>query len=174
MVVHAGISVAGVTDHDDLEDIDQLCCQYPGLRLILAHSGHPSTTRALELTAKHSNLFLDTTPVVTMHVDLPPTDEHASQVLHLAMTSRILFGSDAPNTALSREDAALNVERWLRECVSRSIGSLRQEDAHTEMERNLAVAEQAVFGGAATRLMSEVRDIDESLSLLRQSSKGRL
>ena len=37
-----------------------------------AHAGHPSTYRALELTRLHPNLHLDTTPVISSLVSLPP------------------------------------------------------------------------------------------------------
>ncbi|KAI5475577.1 hypothetical protein MNV49_001174 [Pseudohyphozyma bogoriensis] len=175
VVVHAGSSALGTTDVDELDDIATICARHPNLPLILAHAGHPSTSKALELTRHHPNLHLDTTPVVNLPVLKPPHNSSDSHhLLTLATTSRIVFGSDLPNVALKRSVIAQGVREWISDSVVRVMGSYEIEDVSHEMERVCMVAEREVFGGAAIKLEEGVRSVEEAKRELGWEGKARL
>lgn len=92
-VVHVGHSVLGSTEGDELAPIDRTATRFPDAPIILAHAAHPATVSALALLDAHPSVYADLTPVVRHRVDLGPADleRHAD---------RLLFGSDAPNTAI--------------------------------------------------------------------------
>jgi hypothetical protein len=81
----------------------------------------------MDLMEDHPTLYADVTPVVTEHPDI--TAEHVER-----FADRILFGSDAPNTALSVTDGI----KWLE--------SMNLEESVFE----------AVIGGNALRLTARV------------------
>lgn len=94
VVVHLGHNVNGKTESDELPAIAEIADAFPEMPLILAHCGHHSAPVALRLMLEHPSLFADLTPVVR---EFPEVDAHHLQLL----ADRILFGSDAPNTAIS-------------------------------------------------------------------------
>ena len=98
-----------------------------GLPVVLAHFGHHSSRAAGRLFAEHANFHADLTPVVTAAPDV-------THGMLSANHDRILFGSDAPNTAISAADHM----SWLR--------SFGLEDAHLD----------AILGGNARRLTGAV------------------
>jgi predicted TIM-barrel fold metal-dependent hydrolase len=75
---------------------------YPRLRIVLAHTGHPSTATALELLERHENLYSDMTPVGARPNAIATADLER-------FAGRILFGSDAPNNATPPAEQAA---RW--------------------------------------------------------------
>lgn len=93
VVVHAGRHSPGETASDDLDTLVPVLREHPGLRLVLAHTGHPSTPRAIELMREFDNLYADVTPVWDRPVDLS-TDDLTT------FAGRMLFGSDAPNNPI--------------------------------------------------------------------------
>lgn len=94
VVVHLGHAPNGRTEADELPSIARVASRHADLRLILAHCGHHSAPEAARLLDEHNMLHVDLTPVVDEHPNVEPE--------FLARHSdRILFGSDAPNTALS-------------------------------------------------------------------------
>lgn len=156
--------------------------------------------QALDLTRLHPNLYLDTTPVVGAAVDLPPSEplsrairvSNSQQLLLLAHTGRILFGSDAPTTTMRRTTLADNVRRWTRNTAAIGtnsfqsfgtlfltpflrpvMGGLNIEDVPTEMERVARRAEEAVLGGAAVALLEGVRSLDEALATIHENERKR-
>lgn len=94
VVVHLGHNVNGRTDEDELPVIGAIADLYQSMPLILAHCGHHSAPQALQLLREHPSLYADLTPVV---YEFPDVDALSLEEL----SHRILFGSDAPNTALS-------------------------------------------------------------------------
>lgn len=130
VVVHLGHNVNGRTEEDELPAIGELADRHPDMPLILAHCGHHSARAAIELMGNHPTLYADVTPVVTEHPDI--TAEHVEQ-----FADRILFGSDAPNTALSVTDGI----RWLQ--------AMNLEESIFE----------AVIGGNALRLIARVSSL---------------
>lgn len=127
VVVHLGHNVNGRTEEDELPAIGELATRHPDMPLILAHCGHHSARAAMDLMEDHPTLYADVTPVVTEHPDI--TAEHVER-----FADRILFGSDAPNTALSVTDGI----KWLE--------SMNLEESVFE----------AVIGGNALRLTARV------------------
>lgn len=94
VVVHLGHNVNGRTEEDELPAIAATSDLFPQVPFILAHCGHHSAPAALQLMRDHASLYADLTPVVR---EFPDVDFDSLEQL----SNRILFGSDAPNTAIS-------------------------------------------------------------------------
>jgi hypothetical protein len=99
VVLHAGRRSPGETAADEVEALAPVLRDHPDLRLVLAHAGHPSTARTLELMAEFPNLYADITPVWDRPVAVSASDLSA-------FAGRFLFGSDAPNNPASARDQA--------------------------------------------------------------------
>jgi len=128
VVIHLGHAVNGLTEEHELASIDRLCGEHPQLPVVLAHFGHHSAREAFSLFDRHPRFHADLTPVVTAAPEV--TAEMMS-----AHPDRILFGTDAPNTAIS----AANHMMWLH-----GFGLP-------------AEAEALILGGTARRLTGAVR-----------------
>ncbi|MBT2395405.1 amidohydrolase family protein [Streptomyces sp. ISL-100] len=118
-VVHCGHSpVPGA--HTGPEPVSKLLERYPGLRLIVAHMGHPDYVAFLRLAEQHPHFLLDTTMAFTDMAErdapFPRADLHR---LH-DLGDRILFGSDYPNIPYPYAHALAALTRlglgddWLR------------------------------------------------------------
>lgn len=112
-VIHLGRSSGGLTEPGELAAIDTVCARHPDLPVVLAHFGHHSAPAAAFLFDR-PNFHADLTPVVTEPPAVP-------RGLMAARADRILFGSDAPNTAITVTDHlawlgsyGLDEESWLR------------------------------------------------------------
>jgi predicted TIM-barrel fold metal-dependent hydrolase len=127
VVVHLGHAVSGRTAASELEPLHRLVNRFPLVRVIIAHCGHRAGPQALDLVEQYPGIYADLTPVVTEPVEVP-----AGRVNKLA--DKLLFGSDAPNTAIGIEECLAHI---------RSMGLSR-------------AAEAAILGGTARRLLSEV------------------
>lgn len=97
VIVHLGHSSDGLTEEHELDAVSTVCSRHPGLPFVLAHCGHHSAPAAARLFGMHENFHADLTPVVTA----PPNVGRDMLVAH---ADRILFGSDAPNTAIRVAD----------------------------------------------------------------------
>lgn len=97
VIVHLGHSADGLTEEHELDAVGTVCARHPGLPFVLAHCGHHSAPAAGRFFAEHPNFHADLTPVVTAPPDI-------SAAVLAAHHDRILFGSDAPNTAISVTD----------------------------------------------------------------------
>lgn len=128
IVVHLGHNVNGHTEADELPLIAQTADRFPDIPLILAHCGHHSAPEALQLMRDHPSLHADLTPVVFEH---PNVDRDALSEL----APRILFGSDAPNTAIS-----------VTQCLTWLDGMNLSHEQHS-----------AILGENAERLTANVR-----------------
>jgi uncharacterized protein len=93
VVLHAGHAPRGVTDVAELAPVEEVARRYPAARVIIAHCAHPATAAALRLAAEYPGVYADLTPVIDERAEIP-----AGQLAALA--GKVLFGSDAPNTAL--------------------------------------------------------------------------
>lgn len=105
VVVHAGHAVSGHTEPDELGPVDRVAARHPGCRLVLAHAGHRAHREALALLDRHPNLHADLTPVVD-----DPVPITADEVL--ARPGRLLFGTDAPNTAVAAAELLATIRSW--------------------------------------------------------------
>ena len=128
VVVHAGHAASGHTEADELAPIGVVGRRHPEARVIIAHCGHRAVSAALDLLDAHPALHADLTPVVRDPVTLP-----AARARELA--DRLLFGSDAPNTAVTARAGRAAVE---------------------ELGLPAPLTAQ-VLGGNAARLLDEVR-----------------
>jgi len=102
ILIHVGQNSPGNTDASELRELSPVLAAYPHLNVVLAHTGHPSTLAALELMARHDNLYADVTPVWLRENEAAPADLER-------FAGRFLFGSDAPNNPVSVAD---QVERF--------------------------------------------------------------
>lgn len=127
VVIHLGHATNGLTEEHEMDAVSNVCRAHPDLPVVLAHFGHHSSRAAGRLFAEHANFHADLTPVVTAAPDV-------THGMLSANHDRILFGSDAPNTAISAADHM----SWLR--------SFGLEDAHLD----------AILGGNARRLTGAV------------------
>lgn len=130
VVVHLGHAPNGRTEADELPSIAHVASRHPDLRLILAHCGHHSAPEAARLLDDHGMLHVDLTPVVDEHPNVEPDflERHSD---------RILFGSDAPNTALS----VTRCREWL------TAFGLPDESTRAIMGANARRLREAVLSG---------------------------
>lgn len=110
VIVHVGGHVSGHTGEDELDAIEELLKRFHNVPLVIAHSAAPATQRAIELALNYSNVYLDTTPIVTHCVAYPPSSHHLHEPMQdLARSGRILFGSDFPNVVVTLDDQIKHV-----------------------------------------------------------------
>ena len=128
VVIHAGHHENGFTETDELDPIELVAQRFPEAVLIIAHCGHRAAAQALDIIERNTNVYADLTPVVFEPVALPIG---RAQHLH----TKLLFGTDAPNTAVTAESA---------------LEHLRSQDLTLE-------AWQAITHDNAERLTSAVR-----------------
>lgn len=127
VIIHLGHAVSGHTTTGELAPLERVAARFPQARLIIAHCGHRAGPQALDLVEKYPGVYADLTPVVTEPIALP-----AGRVNQLA--GKLLFGSDAPNTALTIEQCLAHIRGFGLD----------------------PAAEAAILGGTARRLLSEV------------------
>lgn len=125
VVVHAGHGENGLTSAAELAPLERVAHRWPDARIVLAHCAMPATSAALDLLRRAPSLHADLTPVGPM---LAPVTRDAIAGLE----DRLLFGSDAPNTTVTIEQAVAHV---------RALG----------LDGD---AESAVLGGTAARLLA--------------------
>lgn len=104
VVCHAGRESPGETAASELDALIPVLTAHPDLRLVLAHAGFPGEAQALELMARHDNLYADLTPVWDRRVDV--TAEQMAR-----FPGRFLFGSDAPNCPTPADEQAAMVAK---------------------------------------------------------------
>lgn len=127
VVVHAGHGINGMTEVDELGPIDEVARRHPDARIVIAHCGHRSAARALDLLEQHAHVHADITPVVRELVDIPPDRVAAS-------AHKLLLGTDTPNTCIRATEVVEQVRSWGLD----------------------ADAEASVLGGTAARLQADV------------------
>jgi predicted TIM-barrel fold metal-dependent hydrolase len=74
-------------------DIDEVAIRHPGLRVVIAHMGHPWTEDSIVVARKHPNVYMDIS-------GLHPRPWQFYNALRLAfeyrVSEKLLFGSDYP------------------------------------------------------------------------------
>ena len=103
VLIHVGQNSPGNTNASELEALGPVLAAHPCLNLVLAHTGHPATPAALDLMARHDNLYADVTPVWLNGITVTAEDLER-------LAGRILFGSDAPNNPTSVADQVARFE----------------------------------------------------------------
>jgi uncharacterized protein len=134
VVLHAGHAPDGHTEAAELAPVDTVARRHPEARIIIAHCGHTASDVALRLVAEHPWVHADLTPV--LHQPVRPDPAALA-----AVAGKVLFGSDAPNTALTVSGLLAGLDGP----AGRADGGLP------------AAARAAITGGTARRLLSEVR-----------------
>lgn len=129
VVAHIGMAVSGSTYENELPPLEKICQMFPEARIIVAHSGYPSSDKIFDLIEQYPNLYGDLTPAIFEF----PVLSHARLS---KLQERILFGTDAPNTGILAENIIAHIRGW-------NLG---------------AEAEKAIFGGNARRLLAEMRE----------------
>lgn len=102
VVVHAGHGVDGRTHAPEIAPIGRVAHRFPDARIVVAHCGAPAVEPTLALLRSTRSVHADLTPVLR---DVAPLDARSLRGLE----HRLLFGSDAPNTGVSIEDAIAHV-----------------------------------------------------------------
>ena len=97
VVVHVGHDSNGRTRHDELDPVHAVADRHPEARVVVAHCGLPAETFTLDLIERHANVYADLTPVTRVIPTVPPERLEG-------LAKRLLFGSDAPNTAITAAD----------------------------------------------------------------------
>lgn len=97
VVVHVGHAENGTTTADEIAPIGRAARRWPEARIIVAHCGAPAVEPTLALLRETRSLYADLTPIGRT---LAPVTRPAIAGLE----SRLLFGSDAPNTGVSIEE----------------------------------------------------------------------
>jgi uncharacterized protein len=98
VVIHLGHHTNGFTETDELDPIETVAERFPEAVIIIAHCGHRAAAKALDIIERRTSVYADLTPVVFEPVALPLG---RAQQLH----TKLLFGTDAPNTAITAEAA---------------------------------------------------------------------
>lgn len=95
MMIHQGTSPVRFADIDYAHPrhTDRVAMQFPNLKIIMAHIGHPFTTDALMVARKHPNVYADISGCA-----LRPWGfyQALATALEWGVLDRILFGSDYP------------------------------------------------------------------------------
>jgi hypothetical protein len=125
VVVHLGHAEDGTTTAAEVEPLWRVARRWPDAKIVVAHCGAPAVPATLELLRGTRAVCADLTPVGTRLAAVRP---HAIA----GLAHRLLFGSDAPNTGVTIEEAVAHVRRL----------GLDPE------------AEAAILGGTAERLVA--------------------
>ncbi len=102
VVVHAGQAVNGQTTAAELAPLARVARRWPEARIVVAHCGAPATAAALDLLRSSRAVHADLTPV-------GPRLAPVSREDLAGLEDRLLFGSDAPNTGVTIEEAVTHV-----------------------------------------------------------------
>lgn len=95
VMLHQGTSPVRFADIDFAHPrhTDRIAMQFPNMKIIMAHIGHPFTTDALMVARKHPNVYADISGLA-----LRPWGFYQAMVtaLEWGVLDRVLFGSDYP------------------------------------------------------------------------------
>jgi len=112
IVIHAGQRSGGATESDEVEELIPVLEAYPGVPIVLAHSGYPAVDTTLELMQRFDNLYGDLTPVWLSHIPVGAGELRR-------FPGRFLFGSDAPNSPLRASDHAIQFDAMALSALER-------------------------------------------------------
>ena len=119
--VHTGINY-GTThpfgnDHPML--LDQVACDFPGLRIVAAHAGWPWTAEMVAVARKHANVYLEFGGLAPKYIAAPGSGwEVMYRFMNSVLQDQILFGTDWPAFEIGRalaEWRAMELKNTVRE-----------------------------------------------------------
>ncbi len=104
ILIHCGrVSNARLNEYSDFECILPVIQKYPEIPIILAHMADGNVERCLEVSKKYSNVYFDTSIVITgypeiIDVNEPswPDDKEVISIINEIGAEKVLFGSDFP------------------------------------------------------------------------------
>lgn len=82
--------------------------KHPGLKIVVAHLGSPSTIEFLSLTRDFANLYLDTTMALA---ESSPFRTELDDSVFEESSDRILFGSDHPNLPYDYSEEFIAIQK---------------------------------------------------------------
>ncbi len=103
--VHTGINY-GTThpfgnDHPML--LDQIACDFPGLRIVAAHGGWPWTAEMVAVARKHAGVYLEFGGLAPKYIAAPGSGwEVVYRFMNSVLQDQILFGTDWPAFEIER------------------------------------------------------------------------
>lgn len=106
VIFHTGVQIAAATQLEYATPIllDEVARELPGLRMVIAHLGHPRVDETLVLLAKHPNVYAE----ISWILDRPWEAYQALLAAHEhGVTDKILFGSGFPFSSAARHIESL-------------------------------------------------------------------
>jgi len=86
----------------EIDALSRVAHRWPDARIIVAHCGAPAVEATLALLRSTRSVYADLTPVTAMLAPITRTSI-------AGLERRVLFGTDAPNVAVSIEDAIAHI-----------------------------------------------------------------
>jgi predicted TIM-barrel fold metal-dependent hydrolase len=115
--VHTGVNYAThrpIRNEHPLQ-LDQVACDFPGLRLVACHAGWPFVTEMTAVARRHSRVYVDFGGLAPKYVGRPGTGwDPLFGMMDNLLAGQVLFASDWPVFPMSRAVAeweALNLRR---------------------------------------------------------------
>jgi len=110
VAVHTGINYSRLhpIKHERAENLDQVACDFPDLRLIACHAGWPWVTEFAAVARRHPTVFLEYGAIAPKYVARPGTgwDVQFAMMANV-LRDQVLYGSDWPMISPSRA-----VQEW--------------------------------------------------------------
>ncbi len=123
VAVHTGVTYSHMHPmrHERAEMLDQVACDFPGLRLVASDGGWPQATEYAAVALRHPTIYLEFGGVAPKYVMRPGTGWDAVASLMPRLSDQLLFATDWPVLLHDRalrewEEASLResvIERFL-------------------------------------------------------------
>lgn len=119
-----------ISDHGHPRYLDEICCDFPDLRVVAGHGGWPWTQHLCALLWKHPNLYVDFSAqrakYVGQNTDWAPLREYGTTVL----AEKVLFGTSFPavdhetqlNDVRALDLAPETEQKWLHDNAEAVLG----------------------------------------------------
>lgn len=105
VAIHTGINYSRLHPlrHERAELLDQVACDFPGLRLIACHAGWPYVAEYCAVARRHPTVYLEFGALAPNYVARPGTGwDVLFSLMPNLLRGQILFGSDWPMMLPSR------------------------------------------------------------------------
>jgi len=133
ILFHAGVHVTAATKLEYAQPVllDEVAREFPSLKIVIAHLGHPWVNETLVLLAKHGNVFAEISGLLRQ-----PWEAYQAllSAYQCGIANKILFGSGFPHTAASHCIEALYSINHL--CQGTNLPPIPREHLRGIVERN--------------------------------------
>jgi predicted TIM-barrel fold metal-dependent hydrolase len=111
IITHGGLFMMSPDEpYTRPSNFEQILQSFPELTLVVAHMGHGFWDESVELAKKYSNVYFDTSAVVSGVEHLKVlSDDDATELIRQLGVERVMFGSDYPWF-----NPAIDLKRFLR------------------------------------------------------------